>query len=214
VIGAAVAGSLVAAFAADAAAGAAAPAALTLSARPALASPFAPVVVTGRVAGARDGELVSLEVKECGNTNFHVVAGATTAAGGGFSARLFVNGHTQFRARLGSSVSPPVAVRGRSNLVLYRLRGRRALHVFGTLVSPWQSMRGRALELQRFDRERRGWVPLRRRPLVYRSQGRWEAHFRVTQRGQTIRVFLPRDQAGPCYLPTASNLVRIRERRG
>jgi hypothetical protein len=209
VTAAALAGGSAAALLAAASAGAA-PEAVSLFARPSVAGPFEPVILTGRIARREPGQLVSIEVRECGNSHFHIVSGATTAAGGGFATQMFLNGATDVRARLGAVVSRAIHVRARANLVTYRLRrrGDRAIHLFGTMVSPWQPMRGRVLELQRFDRVARRWIAMRRSVFDNRSQGRWTAHFRIVQRGQILRLFLPRSEAGPCYLPTASEVVR------
>jgi len=188
--------------------GGAAAAAVSLSVRPTVVQAYDPLTAYG-VAGSAAGEPVSLEAKECGSyAGFHLVAGTQTGANGAWAAdvkNLTPGITTTYRARWKDQISGTVTVRVHPWLFLQRLNG-----FFALTVRVNDIFRGRRAVVERYASN--GWV--RVKSIVIKSypgygQGGF-AQFRTKlPRGTHVRVVLSQAQAGHCFLPGFSNIVRV-----
>jgi len=177
-------------------------------------------VLSGRVANPEPRpagvppQLVQIEVKACGplGQRWLPVGGLTGLAEG--TAPVSGDGTWRWRyfdARFDEAAYFRASVEGaRSRAVVVRtaLRERRAvggrvLRIVVDTADTRQSLRGRVVELQRLAGGR--WLRVRAGRFRRAREHRFEASFRVVERGLTLRAHVPARSAAPCYLPGATS---------
>lgn len=182
---------------------------VTISAAP-IVSFNRPFSVVGAVSSSRLGETVVLERDDCGPVPWHPVTSVSTSLDGAWRAQsLEADANARFRARWRKTVSRPITVKLRPQLILSRAKGG------GFLVNilAYRSFHDRTAVLQRFRPARNGWATIARARLkrsgglrVYFSS----AVFHVKARsGATMRAVLSARQAGPCYAAGFSDTLRV-----
>ena len=164
--------------------------------------------VAGRISSGAEGEYVVVKGKECGipGAFFRGLGGATTLAGGGYEASVFVRTKTTLRAEWKGATSPTVVVTPRASITLTKEEdGFRV-----ALSSSTSSVDGKRAVVQRLTPG--GWKMLQ--TIVLKAQTGYAQYaekkklrFKVPK-GTTIRAVLPRSQAGACYLAGYSKLIR------
>ena len=106
-----------------------------------------------------------------------------------------------YRARWNGRFSESVTIRVPRTHWLAKLPGRRyRISVSGS------EMRGRIVELQRLASGR--WTLVRKARLARDRQGTFSATFAVRTRGLTMRILIPQQSTGPCYLETPTKTWR------
>lgn len=165
------------------------------------------LVVTGTVPSEAAGETVVLYLKGCGPAHRDyrpIFPSAETTRGGSWRWAYpdpRVDVPIYLRAWWNGIYSEPLLVRTRLPLQS-RLRRGVLRVVVGTSFTG-QRLAGRAVELQRKAGGDR-WVLIRRASFRRIGGARFEARFRVRQRGLTVRAFVPARTAAPCYLASAT----------
>jgi hypothetical protein len=166
------------------------------------------VGVFGTISSGAEGEYVAVRGLECGipGAFFRGIGGATTTAGGNWEASVFVRTKTTFRAEWNDAKSPPVVVTPRAFITLTKEEdGFRV-----AASSETASVDGRRATIQRLTPT--GWKTLQ--TVVLKSQSGYAQYGEKKKlrlkvpKGTTIRAFLPRSQAGACYLAGYSKLIR------
>jgi hypothetical protein len=182
---------------------------VTLLARPTRVDWRTPVLLYGAVDNGRDGELVTIQGRDCGQRYFTGVSSATTLSGGSWNTELSPRITTQVRAVWKDAASAPVTIHFIPELVLVQESGRRFEVAVGSTGQLWR----KKILIQR--RASGKWIPLRQvlltetasmpgHPDVYHY-----AEFRLAvPRGSLVRAVLPAAQARPCYLATTSKTLR------
>jgi hypothetical protein len=181
---------------------------VTLAARPLVLASNGVLTVFGAIDSNREGEIVTIQTKDCGMSTYTGVASATTAAGGSYRTELRPNIGTQVRAFWKGATSAPVAVRQQPLVQLFKRPGR-SFEV--GVSSKGQFWRKRVL----FQIRRGGWRTMKSvlltetasspgAPFVFTS-----AKFKASvPRGTQIRAVLTAAQARPCYLAATSAVIR------
>jgi hypothetical protein len=204
---AAIAAALLAASRGDEAA-AVASARVTLTARPLALPPNGLLSLSGAIDAGREGEIVTIQTKDCGLSAYTGVASATTGASGTFRTEFRPNIGTQVRALWNGATTPPIAIRQQPLVQLFKRAGR----TFEVGVSSkGQFWHKRVL----FQIRRGGWKTMKSvlltdtasspgAPFVFTS-----TRFRASvPRGAQVRAVLPAAQARPCYLAATSAPIR------
>lgn len=180
---------------------------VTLSAQPLVLAPNGLLTVFGAIDSNREGEIVTIQTKDCRLPTFTGVATATTGGGGSFRAELRPNVGTEVRAFWKGATSAPVTIRQRPFVSLFRRPGRR----FEVGVSNKELWHKRVL----FQIRRGRWRTMKSvlltdtagqpgSPFVFTS-----ATFKASvPRGTQVRAVLTAAQAGPCYLAAVSDVLR------
>jgi hypothetical protein len=165
------------------------------------------VLVVGGISSGAEGEPVSVRGKECGvpGAFFRALGAATTTAGGGWDATIFIRTTTTLRAEWKGAESASVTVRRRASVSLTK-----EPHGFrvstGGAVGRWD---GKRVRIERLTPA--GWKLLQ--TVVVRSEDypqlaeRDGLRFKVPK-GTTLRAVLSLSQAEPCYLAGYSKLIR------
>jgi hypothetical protein len=171
-------------------------------------------VFSGHIASGDAGELVTVLAKVCPRNSETSVAGATTSAGGAWEADASSQRTAiTYRARWEGRFSEPVTVWSPIFVNAGKL-GPRSVIVFVDTSAAFQNVNGRFVQLQRFDRTTGRWLFYKRARLK-RNTGaglfpfNYTTKFTKVTRGLTVRVFVPRKVAAPCYLPRASDSIRM-----
>jgi hypothetical protein len=185
---------------------------ITLLARPTIHNRNQMITLYGSVNSGRESEDVTIEGKRCDQTDWHVVAGAHTNAGGGYTTQYAPFITTTLRAVWNGMRSAPVTIQDRAWVQLSR-RPRTA-QGYGfevdirSLVQFWK----RYVVVQRYERRLGRWRDVKKVVLTETgaapgSQFVWTgAEFRVKVPARTrIRAVFPLSQARPCYLAGYSN---------
>ena len=159
--------------------------------------------LAGTVPAGGAGENVRIEAKECRGTFFRTFAGATTENGGVWRYDGFLQVTTEFRARWRDTVSAPIVVRKRMSLSLHK-RGN-GVFIAGA-VSPYQSVLGKTIRLERFTQN--GWVLMRTAKLRGDSRRYGSARFVVKTKGLQLRSAMDQANTAPCYSAGVSPIVR------
>lgn len=169
---------------------------------------------SGHIASGDTGELVTVLAKACPRNSETSVAGATTSAGGAWEAEAGSQRTAiTYRARWEGRFSEPVKVW--SPIFINAARsGPRSVIVFVDTSPAFQNINRKFVQLQRFDRTTRQWnfykrARLRRHTGAGVFPFNYTTTFTRVARGLTVRVFVPRKTAAPCYLPRASDSIRI-----
>lgn len=171
-------------------------------------------VFSGHIASGDAGELVTVLAKACPRNSETSVAGATTSAGGAWEAEAGSQRTAiTYRARWEGRFSEPVTVWS-PIFVNAAKAGPRSVIVFVDTSPAFQNVKGRFVQLQRFDRATGRWLFYKRARLKRNTgPGLFPFSFTTTftrvSRGLTVRVFVPRKVAAPCYLPRATDSIRM-----
>lgn len=182
---------------------------VTLAARSTLVAPLTPIFISGTISSRREGETVTIQVKDCGQPSYRNMFVVDTHAGGTWSSEFYPGINTSVRATWGEAASAPVAIRQQPRVFLRHLNGRRYEIAVSAKVPFW---RKRALLQQR----RQGaWKTVKSVVLTEQNavgtQGVvWtSAQFKATiPRGAQLRAALPATTARPCYVAGVSPTVR------
>jgi hypothetical protein len=168
---------------------------------------------SGHVANGDAGELVTVLAKTCPRNSETSVAGATTSAGGAWEAEAGSQRTAiTYRARWEGRFSEPVTVWSPIFVNAAKV-GPRSVIVFVDTSPALQNLNRKFLQLQRFDRATGTWRFYGRARLK-RNTGpglfpfNYTTKFTGLARGLTVRVFVPRKVAAPCYLPRATNSIQ------
>jgi hypothetical protein len=193
-------GGVVAAVLALATPTAAAPSSLTIAARPTVVNATAEVVqLYGRISSGRAGEIVQIEISECGGHGWRILTHAETTSFGAWNANAGPSVTTKFRSRWHNATSSVITVHARPYIfvdnqyhhrLLVLVRGKRYFE--------------RAL-LQRHVGRR--WLRMRSFVLARSSKDSGaDLHVRLAA-GTRVRIVLTQAQVGRCYLPAAATTV-------
>jgi hypothetical protein len=184
---------------------------ITISARPTQAGPEQAVLLSGTADGARVGEEIDIQAKDCGQSTFHTAGGAHAGAGGGWQTEFFPGITTTVRAVWRGNVSREVTISQKASVRLERhpASPRRFQVAVTAKTSFW---RKRVL----FQRLAGTWKTVK--PVLLTESSAppgatyvWSrAEIRTTlPQGTRVRVLLPQAAAGPCYVSAASRLLRV-----
>ena len=168
----------------------------------------------GRISSGAAGELVTVLGKACPRNIETSIAGATTAQGGSWEAQAGgARTKIVYRARWDGRFSEPVTVW--SPIFLNAARaGPRSVVVFVDTSNAFQDLRRKYIQLQRFNRATGKWSLYKRARLkLNTNDGIQPYNFRFTftqlARGATVRAYVPRTTAAPCYLARASEKITL-----
>ncbi len=191
--------------------GAATASRVTITALPVVAASDHPVTLFGTVPSGRPGELVEIQAKECGQSFFRAVSTTHSQNGGRWTAEFFPGITSAVRARWKTRVSKAVIVKQRAMLRFAPKAFDRTRFVVSVLARAqfWR----RYVAVERYDRRRNAWRPLKRVVLTEQNapgsivwtSGEFTAR---TPSGTMLRAVLPASQAAPCYLASTSLTVR------
>jgi hypothetical protein len=170
---------------------------------------------TGRVPSGAGGELVTVLAKACPRDLETAVAGASTAEGGVWQAEAGSQRTAMtYRARWEGRFSEPVKVWA-PIFVNAGKAGPRSVIVFVDTSAAFQNLKGKFVQLQRFDRATGRWQLYRRARLRRNTRlpgffpFNFTTTFRRVGRGVTVRVLVPRKTAAPCYLARATESIQM-----
>ncbi len=197
-------------------AGAAQEPAVTLEVRsvPQPSGAFNRHLFAGRISSGAGGQLVTVLGKACPRNNLETsIAGATTNPGGGWDAEAAgQRTRMTYRARWGERFSEPVVVWEPMFVNAARMSAR-SIIVFVDTAAAFQDLAGKYIQLQRFNRPTGTWRFYKRAKLKRNSSGFSPYNFQVTftklPKGATLRAYVPRKLAAPCYQPRASDKITL-----
>jgi hypothetical protein len=188
---------------------------VTLLARPTIHNRNQMITLYGSIEGGRANEDVWIEGKLCGQTEWKVVGGAHTHAGGGYTVQYAPFVTTTVRAVWNGARSAPVTVQDRVWVQLSRRPRTKAGYGFQVEVRSLQQFWKRHIVVQRYERRLGRWRDVKKVVLTETgaapgSQFVWtSAEFRVAvPKGTRIRAMFPLSQARPCYLAGYSNQLQ------
>jgi len=187
---------------------AAAPATLTLKASPTVVAYGGSTALSGVLSTLKSGQRVDILGQDCGQGAFKKVTTVTTTAGGAFTYAAKPSMNTTYQAKQKNVVSPNASVQAAPVLTLRKL----AKNKFSASVTGAQTFVGKFVVFQRLRTSK--WVSLKHVTLTTLTQGTKPTE--VTSAAFTIRLptklkiraVLPAAQAGTCYLPTKSKVIR------
>lgn len=185
---------------------------ITLLARPAIRGRNQTVTLYGSLESGKANETIDIEGKECGQTEWRLVGGAHSHAGGGWTTQYAPTITTTIRAVWDGARSAPLTVQNRIWVQL-NTRPRTAKGFgFRVQVSAKLQMWKRYVVVQRFERRLGRWRDVKKVVLTETgaapgSSYVWtSANFHVkVPKGTKIRATFPLSQARPCYLAGYSN---------
>jgi hypothetical protein len=187
---------------------AAAPPTLTLQAAPTVVTYGGTTTLSGTLSSAQAGQSVDVQAQPCGQTAFKKVATVSTTAGGAFSSSVKPTIDTTYRVKAKSASSPSVTVKVGPVLALKKIaRGN-----FRVSVTAAASFVGKYVVFQRLRNAK--WVTLKKVTLksVVTTTAPTQvssASFRIKLKTRLrVRSILPAAQAGTCYLPAKSKVIR------
>jgi hypothetical protein len=187
---------------------AAAPPSLTLKAAPTVVAYGGTTTLSGTLSTQRTGESIDILAQECGQTAFKRVASVATTTGGAFTYTAKPTVNTNYQAKQKGGTSPTVGVKVTPLLTLRK----RSVGRFSVAVTAAQSFVGKYVVFQRVRNSK--WVTLKRVTLatVKTTTAPTQvssATFRIKlPTGLRVRSLLPAAQAGTCYLPAKSKIIR------
>jgi hypothetical protein len=189
-------------------AGAARRADVTIAAQPLVLGFAERVTLFGTIGTSKEGELVTLLVKECGVPGgYHAVSGTQSGEGGRWTTQLGLRSNSTFRAMWGSAQSAEISVQQRAAVqLLDRGSSTFLIRVFGVV-----RLDGKRVTIERYDRRTRLWKPIRTivlGPSEFLGAAEKRGVKLAVPKGTTLRAVLPLAQARPCYLAGYSPLVR------
>jgi plastocyanin len=186
----------------------AAPETLSLFAQAADVTYASKVVLTGELSSKKVGEDVTVLTTPCGRSDANKAATVQTTAGGEYTADLRSARNTLYTVQVKNTKSDQVSVNVRPRLRL----GRIGAHRYSLRLFAAQKFAGRYATFQRYNGNR--WVFVARVRLHSNSTNILptvisSVAFRSSVRPRSrVRAFLPQSQAGACYLPGTSNVIR------
>ena len=146
----------------------------------------------------------------CGRSEATTAMTMQTTSGGEYTFALRPGRNTVYTVKAGATTSDPLTVKVRPRLRL----GRVGAHRYSLRVFAAQKFAGRYATFQRYNAGRGRWVFVKRVRLHANSTNILPTvisavAFRsaITPRTR-IRAVLPQLQAGSCYLPGTSNVIR------
>jgi hypothetical protein len=182
---------------------------VTIQVRPSVAPWAGELAFDGVVSSGQPREEVVVEERACNSNTFRYLLTTETLAGGRWDLHWNALEHSSYRARWRGAVSRVVSVQKRPGVTLRNpTRHRYVVDVFAV-----RSFRGRTATLQRFARQSRRWVTVRRFTITTggTTQGATVAS------SATVRARLPRNTllrvatpATDCYLVGFSNMLQSR----
>ena len=181
-----------------------------IAASPLIVAWTVPTLLTGVFAGAVHDDLVELQERRCGSTQFSRLLDVPSAPDGSWHVYVSPPIATTYRARFRGDVSEAVTVQVRPSLTIRELgRGRFLV----TALALKQFWRAKAV-FERFSNGR--W--LRVKTIGLNESGRTTGTSSVTlgrfrsrlPRNTLVRVLLPTSQTLPCYQAGVSNMLRTR----
>jgi hypothetical protein len=162
---------------------------------------------SGTIPSGAANEYVAVLQQKCGSGSGGgtAIAGASTRAGGAWEAPPISGAgpgqdSSIYRARWRGRLSQPLEFRASLPMSITRLGGGRyqaSVRTWGT----FQVMGGRIVELQRHEDGQ--WIQVQRARLTG-SGTYFTTTFSVRTPGLSLRVLVPAQSAGPCYVATAS----------
>lgn len=170
----------------------------------------ASTTVSGLVSTGQAGDTVTVYAQACGSATSTRLGAATSVAGGAWSFAVRPTINTVYEARWRNTASSKIEVKVGPRVALVKLRAR----TFSARVTAASSFVGKHVVLQRYATTRRRWVTVR--VVVLRTAGAPVEAAITTRagftsrlrRGTRLRLVLPQSQAGTCYAPAQSGLVR------
>ena len=191
---------------------AAAPPTLTLKASVTTVTYGGSTTLSGALSTQRTGQSVDIQAQECGQNPFKRIASVTTTTGGAFTYAAKPTMNTNYQAKQKSATSPSVAVKVVPQLRLFKRPSPNASRRFGVTLTAAQSFVGKYVIFQK--RGSTKWLTVKK--VSFTSVMTTTAPTQVTsqnfairiKRHPKVRVVLPADQAGTCYLPAFSKAIR------
>jgi hypothetical protein len=191
---------------------AAAPPTLTLKASPTVVTYGGATTLSGAVSTARIGQSVDIQAQDCGQNAFKKVATVTTTTGGAFTYAAKPTLNTSYQAKQKGATSPVVPVKVTPQLRLAKRSSPNPSRRFTVALTSAQSFVGKYVVFQK--RGSTKWLTVKK--VTFTSVMTPAAPTQVTsqnfavkiRRHPKVRVILPATQAGTCYLPATSNVVR------
>lgn len=168
------------------------------------------VTLTGVLSSHVVGANVDVLAQPCGQSAANRVAGVQTAAGGAYTAVVQPLENTTYTVKSKNGTSGAVSVKTKPRLRLTRI----AAHRFSVRTFAGESFAGKFAAFQRFNATLSRWVTLKQVLLRASSTGIAPtvvstAGFRsAIKTGLKVRAIVTQAQAGTCYLPGTSNVVR------
>jgi hypothetical protein len=170
-----------------------------------------PVTLSGTLTPAKANQQVTVHASACGSSKPINLARVKTAANGSFSTPATPTVATSYQATEKSLTSPTVTVSVKPLVVIKRVkRGS-----FTVSITAGLDLKGKTVLFQRYATLRKRWVQVKKVTLTTSAPGPAKptvvssAAFKskVAKRAR-VRMSFTKTQAGPCYLPAASNVVR------
>jgi hypothetical protein len=185
---------------------------ITLLARPAIRGRNMMVTLYGSVDSRKADEEITIEGRECGQTEWRVVTGAHSAQGGSWTTQYAPTITTTVRAVWDGARSAPLTIQNRVWVQLStRARSAKGFG-FRVAVTAELQMWKRHVIVQRYERRLGRWRDVKKVVLTETgaapgSSYIWtSANFHVNvPAGTRIRATFPLSQARPCYLAGYSN---------
>jgi plastocyanin len=183
---------------------------VSLTATPALTTYGAGTTLAGAVSTGATGETVTLNAQECGKTGFTKLATLTSTANGAWTYAAKPTVNTIFEASWKNTKSAQLTEMVAPGVSLKRVRSGR----FSAKVTAAQTFVGKYVVFQRYVRSRKAWKTVKRVTLRTVKAGTAptmisSAGFRArVARKSRLRLLLTQAQAGTCYAPGRSAVVR------
>ena len=187
---------------------AAAPPTLTLKASPTVVAYGGTTTLSGVLSTQKTGQNVSIQGQDCGTGAFKTVATVKTTTGGAFTYAAKPTMNTNYQAKQKADVSATAAVKVAPVATLKK----RARNKFTVSVTGADTFVGKFVVFQRLRRTK--WVSLKHVTLTTLTPTTKptevsSANFTIKLPTRLrVRVVLPAAQAGTCYLPTKSKVIR------
>jgi len=168
------------------------------------------IALSGAISSQKTGEKVTVQAEACGQTAFKGAGDTKTVAAGAWSLSERPTMNTQYRAKVKNATSAAVGVSVRPSVTLTKAARRK----YKVRISAAQSFAGKLVTFQRFKASTQSWVRVRKATLRQVSTGPGPTivsgiTFRSKIRtGLRVRAVLPKAQAGACYLPGVSAVIR------
>jgi hypothetical protein len=191
---------------------AAAPPTLTLKASVPTVTYGGSTTLSGALSTQRTGQSVDIQAQECGQNAFKRIASVTTTTGGAFTYAAKPTMNTSYQAKQKGATSAIVAVKVAPQVRLVKRSSPNASRRFAVTVTAAQSLVGKYVVFQK--RGSTKWLAVKK--ISFTSVATTTAPTQVTSqnfavrinRHPKVRVILPADQAGSCYLSAVSKAIR------
>jgi hypothetical protein len=195
------------ALAGTAGAGGSASTEVTISARPTVVGFVGKTELFGSVDGAKEGDGVTIQAKDCGKDFFRVVGGTTVLEDGSWRTSYFPLTSTSVRAVWNDIASRQVTIGRRALIGLSRKPSGR----FEASIVARSSFWRKRIVIQRLDPRLGTWTNVKTvRITDARGAGiQSSAEFTLrVPKGAQLRAVFPTSQARPCYLAGTSRPIR------